>query len=83
MQWKPTLQHAPDINQLEIAQRLATRLVRRLRHGPYEERLRRLNLFSLERGHLRAGLILALLIFKGELDLNPSDSFLRPPRAGL
>ncbi len=57
--------------------------MRGLRHVPYEERLRRLNLFSLERGRLRANLILAFEIFKGEVDLNPSDFFLRPPRAGL
>ncbi len=50
---------------------------------PYEERLRQLNLFSLERRPLRADLILAFKIFKGEGDLNPSEFFLRPPRAGL
>ncbi len=50
-----------------------------LRHVPYEERLRELNLFSLE----RADLILAFNIFKGEVGLNPSEFFLHPPRAGL
>ncbi len=77
----PTLR--ADKNQLERVQRLPTRLVRGLRHVPYEERLPHLNLFSLERRRLRTGLILAFKIFKGEIDLNPSDFFLRPPRAGL
>ncbi len=77
----PTLR--ADINQLQRVQRLATRLVRGLRHVQYEERLHQLNLFSLERRHLRADLILAFNIFKGEVDLNPSDFFLHPPRAGL
>ncbi len=54
----PTLN--ADINQLERVQRLATRPVRSLRHVPYEERLRQLNLFSLERRRLRAEEKLAL-----------------------
>ncbi len=48
----------------------------------YEERLRQLNLFSLERRRLQADLILAFKIFKGEDNLSPSEFFLRPPRAG-
>ncbi len=40
----PTLR--ADINQLERVQRLAARLVRGLRHVPYEVRLRQLNLFE-------------------------------------
>ncbi len=79
--YAPTL--IADINQLERAQRLATRLVRGVRHVPYEKRLRQLNLFSLERRRLRADLILPFKIFKCEVDLNPSEFFLRPPRAGL
>ncbi len=79
--YAPTLR--ADINQLETVQRLATRLVRYLRHVPCEERLRQLNLFSLERRRLRADLIPAFKIFKGEVDLNPSEFFLRPHRAGL
>ncbi len=55
--------------------------MRGLRYVPCEERLRQLNLFSLERRRLRADLIPAFKIFKGEVDLNPSD--FRPPRAGL
>ncbi len=63
-----------EINQFERVQRLATRLVRGLRHMPYEERLRQLNLFSLERRCLRDDLIMAFKLFKG--DVNP---FLPPP----
>ncbi len=77
----PTLR--VDINQLERVQRLATRLVRGLCHVPHEERLCQLNLFSLERRRLRADLILAFKIFKGEVELNRFEFFLRPPRAGL
>ncbi len=70
-----------DINQLERVQRLATRLVGVLRHVPYEERLRQLNLFSLDRRRLRADVILAFS--KEEVDLYPSEFFPHPPRAGL
>ncbi len=72
-----------EINQLEREQRLATRLVRGLRLVPYEERPRQLSLFSLEHRRLRANLILVFKIFEVEVDLNPSELFLRPPRAGL
>ncbi len=37
----------------------------------------------MERRRLRADLILAFKIFKGEVDLNPSEFFLHPPPAGL
>ncbi len=72
-----------DINHLERIQRLATRLVTGMRHLPYEERLQRLGLHSLQRRRLRDALITAFKIFKGLLDIDPNLFFLPPARRGL
>ncbi len=53
-----------EMKHLERVQRLATWQLRGLRHVPYEERLRQLNLLSLERQRLRA----EFKVFKSELD---------------
>ncbi len=60
---------------MERIQRLATHMVRGMREIPYKERLRRLNLFSLERRRLRGDLILACKIFHGRIDF-PQAEFL-------
>ncbi len=56
----PTLK--ADIKELERAERLATWLVRGIRHMAYGKRLSQLNLFSLEHRCLQADLILAINI---------------------
>ncbi len=45
--WAP--HHANDIAKLEAVQRRATKMITSLRNKSYEERLARLNLFSLQR----------------------------------
>ncbi len=43
--WPP--HHVKDIAKLEVVQRRATKMITSLRNKPYEERLARLNFFSL------------------------------------
>ncbi len=73
-----------DVNQLERIERLATRLVAGIRHLPYEQRLRRLGLHSLQRQRVRTDLITAFKVCTGLLGIDQNLFFFLPPtRRGL
>ena len=64
-----------DQKLVERVQRRATRMISSIRHLPYEERLRRLQLPSLYYRRRRGDMIHMFQMFSGGIDVNPEELF--------
>ena len=67
-----------DVRMIEGVQRRATKLVREIRNLPYEVRLKKLRLYSLERRRLRGDLIETFRLMRGIENVDWDQFFSRP-----
>ena len=73
--WGP--QYRKDGELLEMVQRRAAKMIRGLEHLPYEDRLRELGFFGLEKRRLRGDLLAAFQCLKGAYKQEGSQLFTR------
>jgi hypothetical protein len=71
--WSPLLKK--DIDRLERVQRRMTKMIPRVRSLPYEDRLKALNLYSLEKRRLRGQLIETFRLVRGFCSVNMGSFF--------
>ncbi|PKU44195.1 hypothetical protein llap_5491 [Limosa lapponica baueri] len=73
--WSPL--HRKDMDLLERVQGRATQMIRGMKHFSYEDRLRELGLFSLEKRRLWGDLITAFQYLKGAYRRDGEGLFIR------